>query len=31
MNECIQKMREKVDKNIKLKDIEEALVFLHKM
>lgn len=31
MNECIQKMREKVDKNIKLKDIEEALVFLHKI
>ena len=31
MNECIQEMRQRVDKRIKLKDIEEALVFLHKI
>ena len=31
MSECIKEMRLKIDKNIKLKDIEESLIFLHKM
>ncbi len=31
MSECIQEMKHKFDSNIKLKDIEEVLVFLHRM